>query len=359
MKKQASPQTQDDGLLSPEELALLSAEERQAFSVLDAVCASKSAQEAEKILDGYMEEISRTPAGLEPFDAQASLDAFLAQHKTLMQMPPQDKPVRPRLRRRVLSLLAAVLLVFSLIVTATGKNPFSVEFGKSTFRLNPGVTPDAEPRRVGDRIYYSDGTYDDRSGSLTEEEEDEILSYILDNDLTPEEAKEYILKLIEEGTYDKEVPEIPEEEMEEPLDLPSEKQTIREEGTIFEVMEKYGVHKKLFPTWIPEGFKQTELQVIIDSYYNSIDFYVAYEKGVCFLAFGTTYIIPGSKGGTTEKDSRPVEKYTRGGVDYYLTYNLSQVNADAIVDDSLVLFNGDVTKDEMKKMIDSIYEEVD
>lgn len=351
---------QSDMALSLEELEQLSPESREAFSVLDQICTSKSEEETEAILESYLASVQGDPIQKQiSFDAQASLEKFRSQHKVLMESPPTAVPRsrKLRLRKRVIIVAAATFLLASCVVTASGKTPYELlaSWGLDTFRLES----DSPPVEIGDKIYFSDGTCWDRSGLLTSEEGDEIVRYIEDNNLTPEEAKEYILKLMEEGTYDKEPPAEPEGELLEPLDVPSPVTTIQEEGTIFEVMEKYGVDKKIFPTWIPEGFVQTDINVVTDSRYNTIDFNVTYEKGVCSLGFSTMRLLPGSEGSIIEKDSRPVEKYTSGGVEYYLMYNLSQVDAVTIVDNTEIFFNGDVTKDEMKKMIDSIYEGAD
>lgn len=359
MKKHAAP-NMSDGLqhltLSSEELEQLSPEGKHALSVLNQICAADHKTKAEDLLKDYEESI---PDDLQStFDPQASLDAFRNRHKALLDSPPEAPQKHPSIRRRLFTLIVAVLLIASFVITAFGHNPYNmiVQWGKETFRFG------SDFKIKDDIIYYDDGTYEDRSGmGLTAEESDEIVRYIEDNDLTPEEAKEYIQTLMEEGTYDKDPPPEPEGELLEPLPVdPSETiETIPEQGTIFEVMEKYGVHKKIFPTWIPDGFEQTSVSAVVDHRDNSIDFSVTYEKGDSFLAFHTTHILPGQTVISTEKDSRPVEKYTCGGLDYYLMYNLSQVNATAMTEDTQIFFNGDVTKEEMKKMIDSIYEGVE
>ena len=60
--------------------------------------------------------------------------------------------------------------------------------------------------------------------------------------------------------------------------------------------------------------------------------------------------------GQIEKDDRPVMQYVANGIDWYIMHNLDYVAASAIIYQREVLFCGPVTVDEMKKVIDSIYE---
>ena len=49
-------------------------------------------------------------------------------------------------------------------------------------------------------------------------------------------------------------------------------------------------------------------------------------------------------------------QYTANSIDWYIMYNLDYVVASTVVNQREVLFSGPVTVDEMKNVIDSVYE---
>ena len=63
-----------------------------------------------------------------------------------------------------------------------------------------------------------------------------------------------------------------------------------------------------------------------------------------------------SSSGTIEKDDRPVLEYVKGNTTWYIMHNLEQINAVAMIDQYEVLISAPLSVDEVKEMIDSIYE---
>ena len=63
-----------------------------------------------------------------------------------------------------------------------------------------------------------------------------------------------------------------------------------------------------------------------------------------------------SSTGTIEKDDRPVIEYTKENTTWYIMHNLQRLNAAAMMDDYEVLISAPISVDEMKSIIDSIYE---
>ena len=65
--------------------------------------------------------------------------------------------------------------------------------------------------------------------------------------------------------------------------------------------------------------------------------------------------ITGSVSGI-EKDSRPVIEYKKPNTTWYIMHNLDQINGVAMIDEYAVLLSCPQSVDDMKAMIDSIYE---
>ena len=129
---------------------------------------------------------------------------------------------------------------------------------------------------------------------------------------------------------------------------------------IVDTGKAYGINEKMFPTWVPEGFTPDYVQVTRDYFYDHTDFMANYlhEDGVREFAVSSRTLVEGQDGSIIEKDDRPVEKYTVNNVDWYIMHNLFRVNAAAMIGSREVSFWGDVSVDEMKQIIDSVYEGV-
>ena len=66
--------------------------------------------------------------------------------------------------------------------------------------------------------------------------------------------------------------------------------------------------------------------------------------------------ITDTTGDTIEKDDRPVIEYTKENTTWYIMHNLQQINAVSLTENYQVLISAPVSVDEMKSIIDSIYE---
>ena len=127
---------------------------------------------------------------------------------------------------------------------------------------------------------------------------------------------------------------------------------------VIEVAAALGIHVPMLPTWIPDGYVLDEILVTKNHVSNSMDLDISYEKSGEEYLFGVSLIAveEGIENGRIEKDDRPVITFSAGGVDWYIMHNLDNINATTIVNDYLVLLSGPVTVDEMKHVIDSVYE---
>lgn len=120
----------------------------------------------------------------------------------------------------------------------------------------------------------------------------------------------------------------------------------------------FGIPNHLIPTWIPDGFVQNEITVAKDYSSETVNLegYYSNENEESLLGIVVRTISDNSAGGFTEKDDRPVIEYYTNGVEWYIMHNLENVTAVTIIDDLHILFFGPISVDEMKKMIDSVYE---
>lgn len=131
-----------------------------------------------------------------------------------------------------------------------------------------------------------------------------------------------------------------------------------EADTVQEVMAAYGVTTPMMPTWVPKGFKKNQIQVTVNPIRETTDFVIDWieKPGVSELAASVYPLLPDENGSNIEKDSREPIVYEAGGVNYYIFHNLDQVDAVAYIDDCEVMFWGNVSVEEMKKIVDSVYE---
>lgn len=122
-------------------------------------------------------------------------------------------------------------------------------------------------------------------------------------------------------------------------------------NSLLEVLEQYEVRKELAPTWIPNGYvcisadgKKTPKALSISG---------IYEKD------GERLIIKirrefGSPPVQIEKNEDLIEIYTADGVDYYIFSNDKYMQTAWIVGEYECIIIGNLTMEEMKKVIDSI-----
>ena len=116
----------------------------------------------------------------------------------------------------------------------------------------------------------------------------------------------------------------------------------------------HGVDDMVAPKWLPEGFELNELkvstetsyQLFVTALYANNDRIISVRIALLFETPSTDY----------EKDENEVTVYERNGISHYLIANNGQ-NVTAWVNRYLEChISGDITQDELIKIIDSIYE---
>ena len=108
------------------------------------------------------------------------------------------------------------------------------------------------------------------------------------------------------------------------------------------------------PKWIPEGFELADL--IVDDEYEIVDIDAWYEKGEDVLVFS---IIQVQEGGMIdafyEMNEESLRTETVGNLEVYFFSNNARNSAAWNEDEYLVYFSGDITEQEVEKMVQSIF----
>lgn len=131
-------------------------------------------------------------------------------------------------------------------------------------------------------------------------------------------------------------------------DVPEESQTVQLE------LERRGL--PLYYPKIPEDFAAEDPFLYIDPHTNCISFGTGYTKGDISISFGFDQF-EHSPTGIYEKDDRAVELYECGGVTHYILGNLSSMTAAWINGPVEYCLAANLSSDEIKELIQSIYEE--
>lgn len=129
-----------------------------------------------------------------------------------------------------------------------------------------------------------------------------------------------------------------------------------EYASLQDALDAYGIQDKLAPSWYPPEFKITELKVF--HVLNSVQFYESGELNKRFLSI-TIYQFKSEEdieNVTLEKDSSLVVQYKYGGIVHYLMSNNGEMTATWFNRNFMCLISGGLSEEELKHMIDSIYE---
>lgn len=130
-----------------------------------------------------------------------------------------------------------------------------------------------------------------------------------------------------------------------------------ENVSLKETLTALQINHPIAPSWLPDGYRQIRIKVTNDHMIGAYDVRADYAKDVddskMFIQISKITDITGD---TIEKDDRAVIEYTKENTIWYIMHNLQRLNAAALMDDYQVLISAPISVDEMKKIIDSIYE---
>jgi len=119
-------------------------------------------------------------------------------------------------------------------------------------------------------------------------------------------------------------------------------------------LKSHGITEQIAPTWFPERFELEDIK-IFSTMTNKLSILATYVCEECYIniVVSLLYSEPYSN---LEKDEGEVLIYESGGVDHYIMTNNGQ-NVAAWVNGNLECkITGDVSRDELIKIVDSIYE---
>ena len=356
----------------------------------------------ERVLDQYLSAIAEEPEQQCAINVQNAFEKFQRKHKVLMDSMRTDcetlknKPTHRAHRwgYRLLVIAAAVVVLNALLTVALGSSPVKLiaQWGDQSFRFHQS---DFQTSEDGNIIYYPDGSAEDVGGLdgatadsalnrvVTEGMQQVIgmdgLTYYVDS-----ENREHTIGLNgqeftsaplgEPGAPDNPYPVDTTPMTDDPdtdvsalglekgssqWDESHSLETFRILNTdIVGTAKAYGIGAKLFPTQFPDGFTQDYIEVQRDHLLNETNFYAVYTNPTSgkTIDVNSSTVHEGYDGATYYKDDRPVENHTAGGVDYYIMHLHETLTAVAHVGNLEIFINGEVTVDEMKKIIDSVYE---
>lgn len=118
-------------------------------------------------------------------------------------------------------------------------------------------------------------------------------------------------------------------------------------------LDAYNVALPLAPKWIPDGYKLSEATAEEDDM--GITFSATYEhEGECLLI--TIRKVNVDRVKTFEKDEREVVTYKVHDIEHYIMHNIDKITAVWTNDNYEGMITGSISKPNILKMIDSIYE---
>lgn len=124
-----------------------------------------------------------------------------------------------------------------------------------------------------------------------------------------------------------------------------------EYSSLQEALDTYKIDQRLAPTWIPDGYQQTEVEVQNSPLETS--FYAMYSNGDKFIQISIRKLI-NEKPEQIEKNEDLVQVFEVNGISYYLFQNSKRAQVVWTVGKFECVIACNLTIDEMKEMIDSI-----
>ena len=139
-------------------------------------------------------------------------------------------------------------------------------------------------------------------------------------------------------------------------DAPGQQSNILEFSSIQETLDYYGIEETIAPTWIPERFVLESVTAAENG--GSIAFNAHYSYGEDILVMSAfCHEKPQEKYAQWEKDDVEPTTYEAGGVTHYLMTNMGRQKAVWMAGNCECGITGDMSKEELLAVIDSIYED--
>ena len=128
-----------------------------------------------------------------------------------------------------------------------------------------------------------------------------------------------------------------------------------------EALTAYGLNRSVVPKWLPEGFVQIHLDIEAAAKGSLIIFYALYQWEKNPLVIQVNIYLEDEERvydsfGNFQKDEGDPIPYEAGGITHLLTTNAGRPVALWANGPAECYIGGDITMEELKQMIDSIYE---
>ena len=138
-------------------------------------------------------------------------------------------------------------------------------------------------------------------------------------------------------------------------EAPGQHSTSLEFSSLQEALDYYGIEETIAPTWIPDRFS---LDIVVGIYNAGlITFNASYSYGEDLLVMSVLcHEEPQEKYAQWQKDDVEPTTYEAGGVTHYLMTNMGRQVAVWMTGNCECNFTGDMSKEELLAVIDSIYE---
>ena len=117
-------------------------------------------------------------------------------------------------------------------------------------------------------------------------------------------------------------------------------------------LKQLGIEDPLFPTWLPDGFILLEQQIRLEEPITLCAAYVLQDRAIIINIRYVSDVIPSL---STEKDNLDPIFYTVDNKEHLIFTNKNQTVASWKSEDCVVTISGDISIDDMKAIIDSIY----
>lgn len=117
------------------------------------------------------------------------------------------------------------------------------------------------------------------------------------------------------------------------------------------VLTSLEIYEPLYPTWLPDDLMRIESVFEEDPFI----LHEAYSGNGRFLSI-TISPITGSESAVYQKEQNSPQEYTRNNTVHFIFANTNEITAVWYTENYTVLIVGNITFDEMKQIIDSVYE---
>ncbi len=118
-----------------------------------------------------------------------------------------------------------------------------------------------------------------------------------------------------------------------------------------DVLASMGITEPLYPTWLPDDFTRTESQVIEEPFFLHEKFEGNDRKLIISISPTS-----GSETMVYQKEGNPPVEYIAGDTVHYLFDNTGNIQAVWNTEHYTTIIDGNISPEEMKRIIDSVYE---